>query len=655
MEVGVNEDNHYKKFCATPRYKLLDNGLSEVPYVGEANRFSSAEYCTAGVLNRIVYPTGGYSLFEYEVNHFDDPYFYYYTDARLFHNESNFMKVTMLASTCAISDVTKDNSAHEASFTLDEEMDVRIKFGLQSDGNTGCFVRLSDSKDISLLKRAPTNQVKRIDGDTLLHLPAGTYRLESNSPYKKSREFIFASITAESVSLRKQPYHSVADESGSSIGGGLRIKSIKNYNGDDDRFLGGTEYKYKGGKLLLPTAYAQRMNVVESIGRLDTRHSEFYFSGSSPSFPTICSFGSPTVGYSTVIKREIDPDGNLAKETCTQYHNVGYSLMDDFRMFYHSNHGLNGKPKETTVYSSESIPFSNTQYVYGCKAGRMVQFPWVQDLFVELNVNDIAFLVSSYRKVNVWNYLTSKTETQYVDGKPMTPIVTEYAYNGGNYQPSQCKRRQGSQSIKDIYQYPTDGISAGADLLVDKHVLSRLTGTRKYLNDRLRGGSQLDFKQHDSIPVVERYRRILPDGNSVTELTVVEYDSHGNICEYVSKDGTHTTILWSYNYQYPVMQIQNATYKQVLSASNAVATLGSRSSLSVNELKALHLAVKNALPKALVSAYAYDAWYGLSDIINPIGKLMHYDKDSQGRLSAIVEDSQSGLVLQRFFYNYRNQ
>jgi hypothetical protein len=135
---------------------------------------------------------------------------------------------------------------------------------------------------------------------------------------------------------------------------------------------------------------------------------------------------------------------------------------------------------------------------------------------------------------------------------------------------------------------------------------------------------------------------------------VLRHDESGNILEYVTRNGTHTTLLWSYNRQYPVMQIVNATYDQVSAASGAVSSLGTKSTLTVSELRSLHTAI-SVLPDVQVSAYAYDKWYGVSDIINPQGKLYHYGKDSHGRLSEILEDSQSGPVLQHFFYHYRNE
>lgn len=451
-----------------------------------------------------------------------------------------------------------------------------------------------------------------------------------------------------------------------SVGGGLRIKSVRKYSGgENNHFLGGTEYEYDGGKLLIPTVrtrFYERDCVVAGYNRLTgqwdiaNKTFRFYHLGSHSFYPQVASLCSPTVGYSTVIKHDIEKDGTKGRKTVSQFHNERYELFEPYNVFEIWGYGRNGKLRQTTVISNEGDTLCDVQYEYAAKAEKKVVFPQCQLMYLWCEyLEKLRIRLSANVKSNVWHYMTRKIETQYEGGKPMAPVVTDYTYNSENYQTSKSTRRQGTQAIEDLYQYPVDGVSAGSDLLMNKHVLSRLTGTKQYLNGKLKGGAQLDFKLHDSIPVVEMYRNILPSGKMDTVLTVVDYDERGNIREYVTKNGTHTTILWSHNYQYPVMQIVGATYDEVKNVSSVVETLGGKNVLAIDELKRLYQAIKHSGLNVMVSAYAYDPWYGVSDIITPVGKPKHYGRDNYGRLKEILEESQSGAVVQRFFYHYRNQ
>ena len=661
-------------FCATPKFKLEKDSLKEVDYVGEANRNCSFKHCKAGILNKIYYPTGGYSEFEYEINHFDDPCDNYYTEAEYFQRKTTYTEVITLGSTAvnAGADNSKGIEIRRDTIILKEPKKVSVQYGLHRE-NTSEYVYVKFEGPSASLYYSLNSPDKVLQGSTELELEPGMYTMVAYAMATSQTPPHYNTVAAVSVTydrLRKIPldYVDLSDGSGSSVGGGLRIKSIKNYGGDKENdFLGGTEYKYQGGALLIPTAYAKRMGIDEievkkvltELGwhvSYNDRHSEFYYTGSQSPYPPYCSLGSPTVGYSAVTKQTINPDGTKGDRTITSFHNAGYSLLGNISQFYHANHGLNGKTKEVCVVSSVGDTLSKTQYDYGRKLGKRVFFPNCQKNYIwGISLDPQRFSYSVFCKTNVWNYLSKQVETQYVNGKPMTPIETTYSYNAENYQPSQTIRKQGPVASEQLLYYPSDGKSVGCDYLTNKHCIGKLTGERNYLNGKLTGGARLDFRLHANAPVVDKFYSVLPDETLSLELNVVKYDDHGNILEYVTKNGTHTTILWSYNYQYPVMQIVGATYEQVCRVTDVAARLGSRSTLSMDELRPLYYKIKDSDLNAQVSAYTYDQWYGVSDIITPGGKPMHYGRDSQGRLKEILEESQSGAVVQRFFYHYRNQ
>lgn len=58
--------------------------------------------------------------------------------------------------------------------------------------------------------------------------------------------------------------------------------------------------------------------------------------------------------------------------------------------------------------------------------------------------------------------------------------------------------------------------------------------------------------------------------------------------EYKGKDGVPVTLLWSYNYQCPVMKIVGATYNEMKSLSSYVALLGGRNYLPKSILQSIY-------------------------------------------------------------------
>jgi len=98
--------------------------------------------------------------------------------------------------------------------------------------------------------------------------------------------------------------------------------------------------------------------------------------------------------------------------------------------------------------------------------------------------------------------------------------------------------------------------------------------------------------------------------------TYYKYDVKGNVVETKHiKNNYVDVILWGYNYQYPIAEIKNATYSDVIgiipeSTLNAIAAkseLSAADSTTINSLR-------NSLPNALVATYYdYDAFGRLKE------------------------------------------
>ena len=254
-----------------------------------------------------------------------------------------------------------------------------------------------------------------------------------------------------------------------------------------------------------------------------------------------------------------------------------------------------------------------------------------------------------------WCYLTKKNETFYdINGTKTTSKTTSFTYDSSNYQPSEQTVSDGTNTQKVKYWYPsTSGNkSAGLDNLKNKNCLSELTGVDQYRNSKYTGGSRLDYTINNNLPVVSKFHSIRPDNSTVQQVTVTGYDGYGNIREYKKMDGTPVTIIWSYNHQYPVMEIVGSTYANVKTKASTVTNLESAQDVSYSTLKSVYTSLKTGLPNAHVTAYLYSPWHSVSRIIAPNGHETTYTYDNDGRL---VQASDPLGVLQKYQYKYKIQ
>ncbi|TAE17167.1 MAG: carboxypeptidase regulatory-like domain-containing protein [Bacteroidetes bacterium] len=144
-------------------------------------------------------------------------------------------------------------------------------------------------------------------------------------------------------------------------------------------------------------------------------------------------------------------------------------------------------------------------------------------------------------------------------------------------------------------------------------------------------------------------------GNEPLETKVLfnGYDSKGNILEQQKSNDVPECFIWGYNQQYPVAKIIGATWSQANAVFRTedlaeIAHPSSDESLR-NVLQKLRL----QLPQAVVNTYTYRPLIGISSQTDANNKTTYYFYDAFNRLS-LVKD-RNGNVLKRICYNYQGQ
>jgi hypothetical protein len=143
-----------------------------------------------------------------------------------------------------------------------------------------------------------------------------------------------------------------------------------------------------------------------------------------------------------------------------------------------------------------------------------------------------------------------------------------------------------------------------------------------------------------------------------TRIQYLGYDLHGNP-QYVKKDGINDVVwLWSYSGRYPVAEIRNATYAEVVEAivggQSAIGNIAASSTLSNSDSIKIN-SLRDQLPAAQVSTYTYKPLAGIQTATDPRKVTVYYDYDSFGRLKeTYYKEGNTKKIIESYDYHYKN-
>ena len=256
-------------------------------------------------------------------------------------------------------------------------------------------------------------------------------------------------------------------------------------------------------------------------------------------------------------------------------------------------------------------------------------------------------------------------------GYPKT-ISTFYTYSNDRHQLID-KQIVSQPSTEEIYTYPDTTVSKSNIIqnMVNANIISPvLTKTVKGDNSVVKSGEKTDYSTFTSggntfIMPSNLYELNADSLTSAYRLTdqVLSYTPQGNVSEVVSKDSVHTVYLWSYDDRYIIAMIKNATLSQASSAVQNVFGMDVTALSQLNQIdesKLKSLRSDSNLSGAQVTTYTYKPLVGVISITDTSGLTTYYDYDGLGRLKETyyyennVESDANKRIIQQYYYNYRN-
>jgi len=686
-----NYVNDHLTSLPTPRYLLSDKEsesyiTDEIRLYQGANRYCNSSSVQAAVLQKIIYPTKGYTKYVFEPHQFISPTKY--------PDKGAYPGSHQVRSLYVSGNSSLPNQVNHSQISLRERATGKITVtfnGKLSD----LYANNANVQIIPMNPNIGTKQTYNLSGalsqdignssyytqTVPISLPANSYMMVVSCPKLGGNYSVSASIDL----METPPSDAV------STGGGLRIKRIENYD-HDNALLDSTAYHYLDadgkctGKLLQPMLLYEKKEILRiereypsSTGHEINRNGISKFdvfrlkqsSSAMTAFAQAMSGG--TVGYSSVSKDTYNAQGHKLTSVISTFQNETPEFY--FERFYYGVKN-NGALLSQTVKDADNTIIRKVDNSYDQTTSTFGHILLMEDRVVYDETT--LYLVSDFQRYRFWHFpfkytwhkLTKTTTTTY-DGSKTQMSTTSYDYNTTNHQ----VKKETSNSSEGItyvteYKYPCDFSSTSPYNLmcnstyfmqypVIEQSLSAIEGGQTKLirkrretytgyTNKYRDGT---FNRRVFLPTATSYS--LSGGSLESRLSYVYNDKCDRIS--ITKDNTEkVTYLWAYNYMYPVAEIKGATYSDLTSwgLTSSINSLATKT--TTTDVSSLLATIRSSLASrpVLMTSYTYDPSVGITGMTAPNGTKTTYVYDSFGRLSTVK--NHDGTIIQSYSYNYKN-
>lgn len=266
-----------------------------------------------------------------------------------------------------------------------------------------------------------------------------------------------------------------------------------------------------------------------------------------------------------------------------------------------------------------------------------------------------------------WYLLDSTVTSNYTVGNTLK--VRSINYYNNNYLLSNTKYSNSNGKTTDTKTwYPKDYNNVpgfNIDALVQANAVNIPVGKEISVNGKITGGQAIKYNAAAQPLTMYQYENValsdtvLHDMNSIVgsnynSKTEVTYTAQNNISTVKNSDGVLTIYLWGYMQSYPVAKIINSDYATVNSVitqaqiDNAVAGGDASLRTVLNTLR-----TDSRLKDAQVTTYTYSPLVGITSMTDMKGETTYYEYDSFQRLMNVKD--KDGNIVKHTDYHYQGQ
>jgi len=672
-------------------YSLQVSIPSELSSWNGGNRNPDDSYIKAGLLKKVVYPTGGFSNFSYDLNQFTNlspQQQNVYKEARyggvdIGAGTKKFYFTITTETKCDINGVLYCNGQQDmnspsyncgCTFCSGGSPEALYAMIEKVSPSTYALVQHYVDWEFDISKTNIKNAGGYINMANQTFSP-GTYCITVNYPDSHTPPGDVANNRR--AELYVSFYELVPGQTNTAANGaGVRVKSIKNFDPVTLQMME-KQFTYSGGKLMrYPLYYASTtMQYTQAAGGASTNAANYinYYLYSSPSMPySFSAQGSPT-GYDLVTETIIGPSS--VGKTQFEFKNIpdittvapGTYLPGVPSAGYMDN----GFLKRVGVYDKNNVllretlndPSIGNTSTYWPFKGRFATDETTSAKFSE-------YFQMSFYPVNVGKILTTKTTVK--EFLPGNTMISEknFTYNAKGLLSQESSPSSNGSTLTTTYTYPLDytGVNNGwIKDLKDRNMIAIPLEVYNKKDGLVTGGAFTTYLSHDNIITADKIYRIetsspssiastAPGGVIPAALKIsgtLTYDANGNIIQSRGENDVYTSYLWGYNKAYPVARVIGAEYAAINSLiTSGVISLSILSNpYSTDEQvrqQTDNLRTGLAGSKALITTYTYTTLIGMTSQTDEKGLTTFYNYDTYNRLTTIKD--QQGKILN--YYNY---
>jgi YD repeat-containing protein len=633
-------------------------------YFGGADRKPDEEYMKAAILEKIQYPTGGFTKFEYEANRAYSAVDYYVDQLNgnnLSWEQPSFGQSPYLY----LPSRTKEGV--EFNFRV-EEFDPRP--APDPNAPQSCFSDGQDLQPASFLVQSTDNTVSFTVSDVYSHflglgqtrtfdLPLDkTYRVRFSYDATVTCSFLYPFKASATTVYFTAPHDKIA--------GGLRIKKISTDDGGGHLLTKEYNYNNPDGNSSATLATVPNFGYYRTtIDETQGINSDGIFlirkinRISSPTNTVNFSTGSPLI-YSKV--RETEKDGSLIER---YYDPAAFALTggngyfpylpyEDFPLFcglmtrqiIKDKDGITKKDEQIT-YEKTRVNLLNQSYNRNIKTGVVATAALYPATY---------YVADQYWMSTTRVLQTAKTTSVYEDGNVLTQTENKSYDPVKYYLHAEATTNSKNEQRATEYTYASDAVGTAYTVMASKNMSNYLTGTLSYIPNVVNGelsrsATNYGLFSPNNIPSPATVQSAVLGNTLETDLTFNAYDDKNNILQYTGKDGVVNSFVWGYNKQYPVAKIIGKSYVDVISQSGI--------DLSILNAPANDAAMRTELNKlrtlssCLMTTYTDKPLVGTTSETDPNGRTKYYEYDAFNRLNLIRD--QDNNILKKICYNYQGQ
>lgn len=238
---------------------------------------------------------------------------------------------------------------------------------------------------------------------------------------------------------------------------------------------------------------------------------------------------------------------------------------------------------------------------------------------------------------------------------------SNYLYDDANHEiDSEDVLDSRNRTFRTSYFYPHDFPITVYNEMVGRNIISRVIEKRSYKNGQEVAAIRFNYQDFGNFflrnyQIKTIQKAILGNPLPTDILTDKEveynYNDRGNITEVMAKKGLKTSLLWGYNYTYPISKVTGLDYTNVVNQLGVnVSTLQSQTGTTLqNTLNTLqnNLSTQEGV---LVENYVEEPSIGLQSKQSANNLTTYYEFDGLKRLTLIKDNQQQ--ISDRFYYTY---